>query len=94
VREEDAQVRPAVVPKQLRADLRPVRRRAVTIALAAAAFAVAAAATVRRHYEHHLVREEDLQLPPSVDANQLRDDLRPVRRCNVALAAAALVLAV
>ena len=56
VQEEDAQVRPALVPEQLRADLRPVRRRAaVTRRAGVAAAAAAAAATVRGHQEHQLV---------------------------------------
>jgi hypothetical protein len=39
--------------------------------------------------QHHLVREEDLQLPPPVDANQLCNELRPVRRCGNAWSTAA-----
>jgi len=53
-----------------------VRRRAAT------AFAAATAA-VRRHYQHHLVREEDFQLPPALVPKQLRADLRSVRRCDI-----------
>ena len=46
MREEDAQVRPALVPKQLRADLRPVRHRAAfAAAVTFAAAAVTAAVT-------------------------------------------------
>ena len=80
VREEDAQVRPGLVPSQLRPDVWSVRRWAVVTLASAAALALAAA--VRGHHEHHLVRKENLQLPPAVDANPLLDDLRPVRRCD------------
>ena len=83
VREEDAQVRPALVPSQLRPDVWSVRRWAVVTLASAAALALAAAA-MRGHHEHHLVRKEDLQLPPAVDAKPLRDDLRTVRRCDFA----------
>ena len=56
-----------------------MRRRAGVIRWAP--FAAAAATTaVRRHHEQHLVHEEGLQLPPTVDAKQLRADLRPVYR--------------
>ena len=60
-----------------------VRRWAVVTLASAAALALAAAA-MRGHHEHHLVRKEDLQLPPAVDAKQLRNDLRTVRRCDFA----------
>ena len=53
VRKENAQVRPALVPKQLRADLRPVCRRAA--AIVTAGVAARAAAAVRRYQEHYLV---------------------------------------
>ena len=76
-------MRPGLVPSQLRPDVWSVRRWAVVTLASAAALALAAAA-VRGHHEHHLVRKEDLQLPPAVDAKPLRDDLRPVRRCDFA----------
>ena len=74
-------MRPGLVPSQLRPDVWSVRRWAVVTLASAAALALAAAA-VRGHHEHHLVRKENLQLPPAVDANPLLDDLRPVRRCD------------
>ena len=60
-----------------------VRRWAV-VALASAAALALAAAAMRGHHEHHLVRKENLQLPPAVDAKPLRDDLWTVRRCDFA----------
>ena len=74
-------MRTALVPSQLRPDVWSVRRWAIVTLASAAALALAAAA-VRGHHEHRLVRKENLQLPPAVDANPLLDDLRPVRCCD------------
>ena len=86
--EEDGEVRPAVVHAQLRTDLRPVRRRAA--AIVTASVAADAAAAVRRHQEYQLVRGEEGQVPsPALRPDQLRDDLRTVRRPAGRTAAAA-----
>ena len=59
-------------------------RRWAGVTLASAAALALAAAAMRGHHEHHLVRKEDLQLPPAVDAKPLRDDLWTVLRCDFA----------